>query len=52
MLSTRDLRFSQVIVGSCPKCAADVHRIADESPATAILCLQARTAIPSSMTHS
>jgi len=36
------LLFAQVIVGSCPKCAADVHRIADESPATAILCLQAR----------
>jgi hypothetical protein len=34
---------AQVIVGSCPKSAADVHRIADESPATAILCLQART---------
>jgi hypothetical protein len=32
-----------VIVGSCPKSAADVNRIADESPATAILCLQART---------
>ena len=31
---------AQVLVGSCPKCAADLDRLVDEAGAEAILCLQ------------
>jgi len=46
------LRLAQVIVGSCPRCAADVDRLVDEAQVESILCLQARQTATSQSTSS